>query len=212
MSIRYYVSSEKTNPTEPRTLVLFDFDGTLTHRDTLFEFTRFAVGNLRFTLGLIILALPLALQKFKLISAQRAKEIFLSHYFGNISPDIFNAKCETFCSSVLPHLIRANAKQAILQHQIEKARIIIISASPINWIRPWAMKNNIEAIATELEIKNNLLTGKISGANCNGKEKVSRLKAYLDIKNYNQIIAYGDTAGDLPMLNVATTKFFKPFR
>lgn len=206
------MNKENIHATGKQTLVLFDFDGTLTHKDTLFEFTRYAVGNARFLFGLMVLALPLVLQKIKLISAQRAKEIFLSHYFRNTSLENFIALCTSFCAAVLPMLVRPKAMDAIVQHQGEGARVIIISASPINWIRPWALKNNIETIATELEIENNRLTGKIAGANCNGEEKVRRLKAYLDIKQYDQIIAYGDTAGDLPMLNLATTKFFKPFR
>jgi HAD superfamily hydrolase (TIGR01490 family) len=206
------VNKENILATGKQTLVLFDFDGTLTHKDTLFEFTRYAVGNGRFIFGLVLLAFPLVLQKIKLVSAQRAKEMFLSHYFGNTSLEVFNSLCNSFCVGVLPLLVRQKAMDAILQHQREGARVIIISASPINWIRPWAIKNNIETIATELEIKDNRLTGKIAGANCNGEEKVRRLNAYLDIKQYDQIIAYGDTAGDLPMLTLATTKFFKPFR
>lgn len=206
------MSSENPNPTEPRTLVLFDFDGTLTYKDTLFEFTRFAVGNARFLFGLIILAIPLVLQKLKLVSAQRAKEIFISHFFGNMLIDDFNKLCISFCEAGLPALVRQKAMSAIFQHQKEGGRIIIISASPANWIHPWATKNKIETIATELEIKNNRLTGKIQGANCNGEEKVIRLKAKVDIRQYDEIIAYGDTKGDLPMLALASTKFFKPFR
>jgi phosphatidylglycerophosphatase C len=206
------VNKENIHATGKQTLVLFDFDGTLTHKDTLFEFTRYAVGNARFIFGLMVLALPLVLQKIKLVSAQRAKEMFLSHFFRNTSLENFNTLCNSFCAAVLPLLVRQKAMDAILQHQRKGARVIIISASPINWIHPWAMKNNIETIATKLEIQNQMLTGKIAGANCNGEEKVNRLKAYLDIKQYDQIIAYGDTAGDLPMLNLATTKFFKPFR
>lgn len=206
------MNKENIHATGKQTLVLFDFDGTLTHKDTLFEFTRYAVGSARFIFGLMVLALPLMLQKIKLVSAQRAKEMFLSHFFRNTSLEKFNTLCNSFCAAVLPLLVRQKAMDAILQHQRKGARVIIISASPINWIHPWAMKNNIETIATKLEIQNQMLTGKIAGANCNGEEKVNRLKAYLDIKQYDQIIAYGDTAGDLPMLNLATTKFFKPFR
>lgn len=206
------MNKENIHAAGKQTLVLFDFDGTLTYKDTLFEFTRYAVGNARFVFGLMVLALPLVLQKIKLISAQRAKEMFISQYFRNSSLENFNTLCDSFCASVLPLLVRQKAMDAILQHQKEGARVIIISASPINWIRPWAMKNNIETIATELEIQDNRLTGKIAGANCNGEEKVNRLKALVDITQYNPIIAYGDTAGDLPMLNLATKKFFKPFR
>lgn len=192
--------------------MLFDFDGTLTKKDTLFEFTRFAVGNTRFFLGLIILSAPLVLQKLKVISAQRAKEMFLSYYFKQIHIEDFNRLCESFCASKLPGLIRQKASHAIIQHQNQGSRIIILSASAANWIEPWASVNKIETIATELETFNNRITGKINGTNCNGDEKVRRLKIKVNIKDYNEIIAYGDTSGDLPMLNLADIKYYKPFR
>ena len=65
-------------------LVLLDFDGTITKKDTLFDFTRFSVGNIKFTLGIAVLFIPMVLNKIGLLSAQNTKEIFLTLFFKNI--------------------------------------------------------------------------------------------------------------------------------
>lgn len=192
-------------------LVLFDFDGTLTTRDTLFEFCRFHAGEFKFVFGILILLPVLVGQRLKLVSAQRAKEIFLSHFIGGLESKHFNEICQRFARH-LAGLIRTEAISAIEKYRLQKARMIIVSASPENWIIPWAEQQGIEVIATQLEVKNSYLTGKISGKNCNGIEKVNRINEVLTVSDYQQITAYGDSNGDIPMLNLAQHKFFKPFR
>lgn len=192
-------------------LVLFDFDGTLTTRDTLFEFCRFYAGSFKFMYGLLILTPILLGQRLRLISAQRAKEIFLNHFIGGLTITQFNEVCQTFTNHIAK-LIRSKAILAIEDFRRQNARIIIVSASPENWIIPWAEQYGIEVIATRLQIVNDSITGNILGKNCNGIEKVNRIKALVTISDYQQITAYGDSSGDLPMLDLAHHKFFKPFR
>ncbi|MGB4776363.1 MAG: HAD family hydrolase [Daejeonella sp.] len=192
-------------------LVLFDFDGTLTTRDTLFEFCRFYAGCFKFMFGLLILTPILMGQRLKLISTQRAKEIFMNYFIGGLAITQFNEVCQKFTNH-LANLIRSKAMVAIEDYRKKNARIIIVSASPENWILPWAEKYGIEVIATRLQVVNGSLTGKISGRNCNGIEKVNRINAVLTISDYPQITAYGDSGGDKQMLALAHKKFFKPFR
>ena len=49
------------------------------------------------------------------------------------------------------------------------------------------------------------------GENCKGTEKVNRLKAYLDISTYDEIIAFGDTRGDKEMLGLAGKSYYRYF-
>lgn len=194
------------------TLVLFDFDGTITSKDTLLKFTRFACGNFAYFLGLALLAIPLTLHKINLIDAQKAKELFLGYYFKGLKYSYFNEKCEQFGKQILPKIIRPLALEAIRNHQNRGSRILIVTASANEWISAWAIQNGIEVIATQLEIKNGELTGKILGKNCNGNEKVSRLREVVELDHYDEIVAYGDSKGDMPMLKIAHQKFYKPFR
>lgn len=194
------------------TLVLFDFDGTLTTRDTLFEFTRFAVGEFRFVIGMIVLAAPLVLNKLKLLSGHRTKEIFIKYFFGGISNDRFEQLCVQWATLKLPGLIRPKAMEAIQTFKSQRARMVIVSASAENWIRPWAIAQGIEVIATKLQVVNSKLTGAILGQNCNNEEKAIRITQEIPLAEYAEVVAYGDTSGDLPMFRLAHQQHFKPFR
>lgn len=193
-------------------LALFDFDGTITSKDTLFEFCRFKVGNTRFVIGLAFLAPILILQRLKVISAQRAKERFLNYFIGTLPQEKFNGLCQSFADKKIPALVRKGAVATLNQYKTNGTRIIIVSASPENWIKPWANPLGIEVIATKLVVSNGSISGKIDGKNCNGDEKVNRIKNEVNLELHPIIAAYGDSTGDVPMLNLAHQKFFKPFR
>lgn len=197
---------------ENRTLVLFDFDGTITTNDTLFLFAKFVAGRFNYWIGIILLFPWLIALSVGLVSAQRGKEIFLSYYLKGISTTRFDELCAEFCDQVLVHVIRQKAELAIEKYRQQDARIVIVSASPEDWILPWATQYNLEVIATRLQKIDNKITGQIEGLNCNGPEKVNRINERITLSQYSDIIAYGDSKGDLEMLNLATQKYFKPFR
>ncbi len=193
-------------------LILFDFDGTLTTRDTLLEFTKFGLGASRHFAGLAWLSPMLVMERLGWIAAQTAKEKFLAHYLGGTSVEQFNTMCRSFGKERVPQLIRVGASKEIEKGKAEGARMVIVSASPENWIRPWAETQGLEVIATRLKIEHGKITGKIDGLNCNGPEKVNRIRQTISLDEYSTIAAFGDSHGDLPMLALATEKHFKPFR
>ena len=193
-------------------LVLFDFDGTITIADTMFLFTKFAVGTPRFIFGLSVLALPLVLHKLKLVSAQKAKEIFLSHFFSGTEKTKFDELGKNFSEKNIPGFVRPAALDAINNYKKSGCRIIVVSASAENWMATWCANNGLEVLATRLEVVDGKITGRIAGNNCNSEEKVNRIKEKVNLADYAEIIVYGDTSGDLPMLALATEKHFKPFR
>jgi phosphatidylglycerophosphatase C len=192
-------------------LVLFDFDGTITTVDTMFLFTRFVVGTPRFLFGLAVLSVPLILHKLRVVSAQKAKEIMLTHFFKGMSKDEFDQYGKNF-SKTIPGYVRPAAHEAIRNHRSANSRIIVVSASAENWMSHWCTDNNLEYLATRLEVIDQKITGKILGKNCNSDEKVNRIKEKINLSDYTDIIVYGDTSGDLPMLALGTEKHFKPFR
>jgi HAD superfamily hydrolase (TIGR01490 family) len=194
-----------------QSLVFFDFDGTLTHKDTLFEIIRFDKGLISFLWGIFLLIPQFLLFFLRKIDSQELKENYLEHFLKNRSLDLWNDTCEKFCEKRLPHLIRKEAFKALKKHQSENSRIVVVSASPENWILPWCKIMKIEGIGSRLETSSGKLTGKLIGQNCNGQEKVKRIKEYLELETYSPIYAYGDTKGDLPMLALADYPFYKVF-
>jgi phosphatidylglycerophosphatase C len=193
-------------------LVLFDFDGTITTKDTLLEFILFYRGKRNFFAGLVILSPILALHLLKVIKNWRAKQYFLAWYLKGESVDRFNERCRQFADTKIPKLVRPKALEAIKQYKKEGYHIAVVSASAENWVKPWCDFHELTCIATKLEVKNNAITGNISGKNCYGAEKCSRINEIFRLEDYSEVIAYGDTSGDKEMLDLAHKKFYKPFR
>ena len=185
-------------------LALFDFDGTLTRVDTLQHFIIFSVGRWRYFLGLILLSPALILYVLKIISNDRAKEIMLGHFFKGWDVDYFEEMAEIYSLTELDKIMRKKALERIKFHQANNDRIIVVSASILDWIQPWCRVNNIELIATTLEKKGGIITGIFCSKNCNGREKVVQIQRLVDLKKYDQVFVYGDTSGDDEMLALAT--------
>ncbi|WP_158559117.1 HAD family hydrolase [Deminuibacter soli] len=193
-------------------IAFFDFDGTLTSKDTLIELLKFARGKTRFYAGLVVLSPMLAAFKARLISNQRAKEIMLSFYLKGMPAEEFESICKDFAATHLPSLFRKPALTELRRHLQNDTQVVIVSASPENWILPWCQQFNIKCIATKLKVRDGKITGKISGRNCQGNEKVKHILKKYNLSHYTKIYAYGDTPDDLPMLSLATESFYKPFK
>jgi HAD superfamily hydrolase (TIGR01490 family) len=193
-------------------IAFFDFDGTITTKDTLLEFIKYSKGTVPFYIGFLLNSPYLLAFKLKIISNQAAKEKVLQYFFKNTPLIEFEKKCSSFVTNALPALMRPQAMEEIKTLQQQGVPVVIVSASPENWIKPWVDMMQLKLIATRLEIKNNQLTGKIIEQNCHGEEKVRRIKQQYQLTEYDTIFAYGDSGGDKPMLGLATAPHYKPFR
>lgn len=192
-------------------IAFFDFDGTITTKDTLLEFIKFSKGKFHFYLGFLFHLPFLIAYKLKIISNQSAKEKILRFFFQDMLVEKFKDHCNDFSKNRLPSLIRPKALQEIKRLKEKNILVVIVSASPENWIQNWAAENNLELIASRLEVSNKKITGKILGKNCHGDEKVSRIIEVFDLSQYKVVAAYGDSKGDKPMLQLATSSYYKPF-
>jgi HAD superfamily hydrolase (TIGR01490 family) len=192
-------------------IAFFDFDGTITKRDTLLEFIKFSKGIFGFYFGLLVNLPFLIAFKLGFISNQSAKEKVLRFFFHNTPIAIFQERCANFSKNVLPKLIRPKALEEIQRLKQKNTIVVVVSASPENWIEDWAKKLQLEVIGSRLEIREGKLTGKILGKNCHGDEKVNRISEVYNLSNYYIVAAYGDSRGDKPMLQLAEKAYYKPF-
>lgn len=193
-------------------IAFFDFDGTITTKDTLLEFIKFYKGTGFFYLGFLLYSPFLIAYKLKLIPNFVAKQKVLRHFFKGEDVETFQNKCDAFSDSVLPKLLRPKALKEIEKLRAANATIVIVSASAENWIKKWAADNNLLLMGTKLAILDNKITGSLDGKNCYGDEKVCRIEEQYSLAAFTEIYCYGDSSGDKPMLQLATFPFYKPFR
>lgn len=193
-------------------LVLFDFDGTITRKDTLVEFAVFYSGRRRYLAGLAMLAPILLLYTTKLIANWKAKQYFLSQFFKGEDISVFNRRCIEFTTTMLPSLIRPAAMSAIRQYRDQDATVAVVSASAENWVKPWCDQHGLICLATRLGVKAGCLTGKLEGPNCYGDEKACRVRDRFNLSDFAEVVAYGDSPGDKELLALAHHKYYKPFR
>jgi phosphatidylglycerophosphatase C len=193
-------------------IAFFDFDGTITTKDTLLEFIKFSKGKITFYFGFILNLHFLVAYKLGILSNQYAKERILVHFFKNTALTTFENYCVQFSLQVLPGLIRPGAEMEIKKHIDEGTAVVIVTASAENWVKPWADSLGLELIGTRLQLNGQKITGKILDINCHGEEKVRRIRSRFSLADYEKIYAYGDSSGDQAMMAVAHESHYKPFR
>ena len=187
----------------------FDFDGTLTTKDTLLEFIRYAKGTLAFGLGFMRYAHLLVLMKLGLYPNWKAKQKVFAHFFKDMTIEDFDALCQEFAASS-KYLLRPKGIEAINQALSEGSEVLIVSASIDNWVQPFFPQ--VKVLGTQIEVKDGKLTGRFLTKNCYGEEKVNRLKAIYPNRQDYHLTAFGDSNGDKELLAFADESYFKPFR
>lgn len=189
----------------------FDFDGTLTTKDTLVEMIRYSRGTLRCLWGFLRYSPLLVLMKCRLYPNWKAKEKLFAYYYKGETAGDFMRECRGFARD-RKDLLRPQATEKLREAVAEGARVFVVSASVDTWVRPF-VGDQVEVVGTQVEVVDGRLTGRFRTRNCYGQEKVNRIRALLTgPRSEYEIFAYGDSRGDREMLEDADHGFFQPFR
>lgn len=191
----------------------FDFDGTLTTRDSLLPFLTYSFGYRRVIFGLLTLLPTFIRFKVGSLGRQQTKEAILTKFLRGLSHTAVQALAQAFALNKLDSLIEPAALEKLIWHQRSGNRCIIISASIETYLMPWAHRHGIaDVVASRVEVDSKgVLTGRLAGNNCWGAEKVRRLHALLGDRASYTLYAYGDSRGDQELLNYADYPFFCSF-
>lgn len=195
------------------TIHAFDFDGTLTRRDTLLEFIRYVKGNKEFLIGFLKHLHLLIMMKLGMMPNWKTKRIIFQYFFGGMTLEKFNEYCEKFAKEKAS-LLRKKGMVAVNKAVMDGDQVVIISASIENWVEPFfrfQVSNHINIIGTKIQVVDGKLTGRFLTKNCYGEEKVRRLlEQYPDRKEY-KLVAYGDSRGDHALLDFADEGHYREF-
>ena len=191
-----------------KTIAFFDFDGTLTLKDTLMDFTRFAFGSTRFYLGIVFL-IPFLIPVLMGVGSRDAvARRFIRYFYRTQAREELEKKALVYVSDRIPQIINPDVFDAFSRHKKNQDDIAVVSASPSIWLKTWCRQQGVTLIATRLETTAGIFTGHITGKRCIGKEKVVRIKEVIHLSDYDKTVAYGNSDGDIAMLNMADEGFY----
>ncbi len=197
--------------TAARQLALFDFDGTLTRRDTMLAFCHHVVGPVRYGLGLVWLGPMLVGYLLKLVPNDTAKVRMLTHFLGGRSRQELSVAAESFVAKA-DGWLRPEAIARLRWHLAEGHDVLLVSASLDVWLAPWADKHGVRLLCTQGAFDGERFTGSLATPNCHGQAKVDRIREAVALDAYDEVHAYGDSSGDTEMLALAQHAHFRPFR
>ena len=163
-------------------------------------------------LNLVKTAPLLALYGARLVGNETHKMALFAGAFRDMPADAFERWAGDFARSELPRMIRDEALERVRFHQRRGDGVVIVSASPTDWIVPWAVSKGItEIIGNPAEVSDGRVTGRLAGANCYGPEKLRRLLALNPERESYTLFAYGDGRGDRELLAAADHAYYRRF-
>lgn len=192
-----------------RKLYLFDFDGTITNKDTLFDFLNFTFPTTYNSVFIKYIPLFIA-TKFKLIKAEEVKRKFINSFLKNKNREEIEILADNYFENRKNIIIRPEALKYITNLSKEDNKYIVTASLDL-WVKPFANYLGLRLISTKADFDGNIFHGKFKTPNCNYKEKVERIVKEIQLSQFNEIYAFGDTKGDKYMLELATHPHFRYF-
>lgn len=192
-------------------IVAFDFDGTMTVRDSYTAFLRWRTPPLRWALGglrLVPAAIAYLFHRDRGKIKAEATRVFL----GGVTRERLDADARAFAEAYSRRLLRPDAVMAWRNWRRQGVRLYIVTASPEAVVGPFARGLAADGlIGTHLAFdERDRVTGGFAGPNCRGPEKVVRLQAAFG-PDVRLRAAYGDTGGDTEMLAIADEPYYRVF-
>ena len=191
-------------------LYCFDFDGTLTYKDTMFMYLKF-YDPIKFQIQFLKHVPLFVLLKLKLAETEKVKKSFIGSILKGQTQEKIEKKSKQFFEEHYPKIIRENALDFIQNIDRDNTQSLLVTASLDIWAKPFADAFKMKLVSTKAEFQNGIFTGNFIGKNCNGKEKLVRIEAEIKDHKYDKIIAFGDTSGDRPMLKWANEGHYQFF-
>jgi len=219
-----------TPPTARPVVAVFDFDGTLTHRDTSLPFVFFVLGRVKTWLTIVRLVPLFGLDLLYAFRDERptshagqreplggvagkwetsAHERLLRHCFAGMTEDRLRGLGKKFMAVEGVHLIRKAGLRRLAWHKQQGHRCILISASIDVYLDPWATDAGFDdVLGTQLELDDEgVFTGRFAVEPCWGRAKLRRLESHLGSLSDYTVFAYGNGRGDRDLLAVADHGF-----
>lgn len=186
-------------------LVIFDLDGTITRRDTLWGYVLgFALRQPRRLLRLV--AVVPALFAFALGRADHGQ--LKSALIRSVMRDTPRSELDNWTRQYIPQLLRTgvffNALRQIEHHRAAGDHLVLMTATVDLYVPELAQALGFdEWICTGVTWAEDRLEGRLSGPNVRDEEKARHLRELKNRFPGRSVVAYGNSAPDLPHLRLA---------
>ena len=188
-----------------RCVAAFDFDGTITRRDSLGPFLVRVAGASGLARELAVHSPRIAAVACGRADRDVTKEAVMMSVLGGRTAGSVTGAGRAYADHLWARQrFRPEMMERLRWHRSEGHEIVIVSASLDSYLTPLAPRLGVDhVISTSLEVDDHgLVTGRLAGGNVRGSEKARRLRAWLG-DGPVELWAYGDSSGDDELLAMA---------
>lgn len=189
-------------------LALFDFDGTITTRDTFTPFVLRAANRWRLAGSSPLLVAMVTGYKLGVLPGPLVRAAGVRACLAGQSESTVAALGERYATT-LSRVVRREARERLRWHEAQGDRIVVVSASLGAYLRPWCAAAGFDLICPELASEGGVLTGRYREGDCSGADKARRVRARYRLEEYARVYAYGDSSEDRALLGLANTAYFR---
>lgn len=200
--------------TPHRTIAAFDFDGTLTRRDTLVPFLAQVSGRTRFVQVCAQLGLLGAQRRVDVRDRDEVKAEMVRRLFAGRSERDLRRRGEIYARDLLANQVDPDVLRRLDEHRDRGDEVLFVSASLVYYLEPIAEQLGMQGvIAVEPAVDGDRLTGALTHPNVRAEQKALRLREWMGQPASGplqdaEVWAYGNSSGDHALLQMADHAFW----
>jgi HAD superfamily hydrolase (TIGR01490 family) len=203
-------------------LAVFDFDGTLTTRDTSLPFLAFAAGRARLTAAMMLRG-PVFLAGLTLARARAGApapgwpalrdrwelsvhDRLLRALFHGRSAAELDELGRRFADEALDAMVAPEALAQVAWHRARLHRCVLVTGSLETYMEPWGLRAGFERVLASRLARDRArrtVVGGFDGEPCWGDAKLARLREAVGSLDRYTLVVYGNEPGDRALLDVA---------
>jgi len=184
-------------------IAIFDLDGTITRRDTLFPLVLRWLSRRPWQLARLLLVLPGVVRYLFDRDRGRLKQDLLRATLRGVPRAELAAFSERFVRDQIARDCFRDALTAIQRHRNAGHHLVLMSASVDFYIPEFGKQLGFDqVISTEVLWRDEKLDGTLISANRRGEEKARCLRELLARRDDGETYAYGNSDSDLPHLRL----------
>jgi phosphatidylglycerophosphatase C len=184
-------------------IAIFDLDGTITRRDTLFPLVLRKLASRPWTLLKLFAVIPGAIRYLFDRDRGALKQDLLRATLRGVPRAELAEFSVRFVRDKIAHDCFRDALATISRHRNARHYLVLMSASVDFYIPEFARQLGFDhVISTEVRWNGDRLDGTLTSANRRGEEKARCLRELLATRDDTETFAYGNSAADLPHLQL----------